>query len=77
MELANKLLNGKFHEQDEDEVGNQSENDGNKEIRFQSKQDFDHEKKLEQFETALRKIFDDHKNEESAKTDEIPITVRR
>lgn len=79
MEMARKLLDGKFHEDDEDEddllnfkIG---KDDLNRAIKGQTLEEIERKNRFEEFENQLHKVI--HK-EEKAKLicDEIPKSVR-
>jgi len=77
MDMAKRLLDGKFHEMEEDtgpsnlpqiKVGNL---DAHKTMRFANKEELDKANHFEGFEAAIRQIFKDDEVKRK-KFDEIP-----
>lgn len=76
MESAKKLLDGKFHEEDEEEMELTNKMQSNVHMLSKDQQNLAHQNKLEDFEHQLRSIFaaDDNARE---KPDEIPVNIRK
>jgi hypothetical protein len=78
MESGTRLLDGKYHEEDEEE--NEGENDVplSKSIFAKDMQDLEAKNRYEQFEAALHKIFEDAANANRFKAeDEIPSEIKK
>jgi len=76
MESAKKLLDGKFHEEDEEEMELTEKMQSNVTMLTKDQQNLAHQNKLEDFERQLHSIFaaDESTRE---KPDEIPNHVRK
>lgn len=74
MEMARRLLEGKFHEEDEDEEEVET---GMAEVKFVTKQELDHAARLEQFENQIKQVMDQEDDKEKVVCDEIPREIRK
>ena len=74
MEMARRLLDGKFHEEDEDDEEIES---GMPEIKFVTKQELDHQARLDKFENQIKQIIHDDEEDEKVVCDEIPKELRK
>jgi len=76
LETAKKLLDGKFHEEDEDEIELTNKMLSNVTLLSRDQQSLAHLNKLEDFENQLRSIFaEDEKSK--VRPDEVPADIRK
>jgi hypothetical protein len=75
MELAKKLLDGKFHEEDEEEMELTDKMKSNIFLLSKDQQSLAHLNKLEEFENQVRSIFAENEKTK-LKADEIPANIR-
>lgn len=76
MESAKKLLDGKFHEEDEEEMELTNKMQSHVHMLTRDQQNLAHQNKLEDFERQIHSIFEaDMKNRDVP--DEIPLPLRR
>lgn len=81
MELAKKLLSGKFHEiEDEEDIFNNAamtnKFDGSKSIFMINKEELNQQSQLEKFENQLRHIIRENSHHVKL-NDEIPSEIRK
>mmetsp|Transcript_7183 Transcript_7183/g.12108 ORF Transcript_7183/g.12108 Transcript_7183/m.12108 type:complete len:1503 (-) Transcript_7183:75-4583(-) len=76
MVMAKKLLNGKFHEEDEEEAENQ-QHLNNQTIYAHSNSEVKHQNQLEEFENQMMQILEQEDDDNRENEDEIPADIRR